>query len=69
MDTMARTMPPEICRKLDGIALAIELAAGRAAIFGDELSEASDRRESAARGPSWLVNQRYGRLMLPTPTK
>jgi predicted ATPase len=43
-------MPPEICRKLDGIALAIELAAGRAAIFGDELSEASDRRESAARG-------------------
>jgi hypothetical protein len=26
MDTMARTMPPEICRKLDGVALAIELA-------------------------------------------
>src|SRR5216684_4115306 len=30
----------------------------------DELSEASDRRESAARGPFWLVNQRYGKLML-----
>src|ERR1700675_1164335 len=30
----------------------------------DELSESSDRRESAARGASWLVNQRYGRLML-----
>ena len=27
-------MVAEICRKLDGIALAIELAAGRAAIFG-----------------------------------
>ena len=34
----------------------------------DELSEASDRRESAARGPVWLVNQRYGRLMLLGPT-
>src|SRR5882757_2866243 len=31
----------------------------------DELSEASDRREGAARGALWLVNQRYGRLMLP----
>src|SRR6202163_2747266 len=28
----------------------------------DELSEASDRREGAARGALWLVNQRYGRL-------
>src|ERR1700688_67713 len=34
----------------------------------DELSEASDRRENAASGPSWLVNQRYGRLMLLSPT-
>src|SRR5882757_6182489 len=30
----------------------------------DELSEASDRREGAVRGALWLVNQRYGRLML-----
>src|ERR1700730_8609526 len=30
----------------------------------DEVSEASDRREGAARGALWLVNQRYGRLML-----
>src|ERR1700730_18562225 len=30
----------------------------------DGLSDAPDRRESAARGASWLVNQRYGRLML-----
>src|SRR5713226_1263291 len=28
---------------------------------------ASDRRESAAKGLLWLVNQRYGRLILPTP--
>jgi hypothetical protein len=33
----------------------------------DELSEASDRRETAATGHFWLVNQRYGRLILPTP--
>jgi hypothetical protein len=35
--------------------------------FLDELSVASDRRESAARGRFWLVNQRYGRLMLLSP--
>src|ERR1700730_11438638 len=35
----------------------------------DGLSDAPDRRESAARGASWLVNQRYGRLMLHRPTK
>jgi hypothetical protein len=33
----------------------------------DELSEASDWRESAPTGPFWLVNQRYGKLMLPSP--
>src|ERR1700722_7247927 len=33
----------------------------------DELSEASGRRESAARDPFWLVNQRYERLMLLSP--
>src|SRR5216683_4841624 len=34
-----------------------------------KLSEASDRRESAARGPFWLVNQRYRRLMLHRATE
>ena len=33
------------------------------------LSEASDRRESASRGPFWLVNQRYRKLILPIPPK
>jgi hypothetical protein len=35
----------------------------------DELSDAPDRREGAARGLFWLVNQRYGRLMLLSPRK
>src|ERR1700739_2534131 len=35
----------------------------------DELSDASDRRENGARNLLWLVNQRYGRLMLPSPTE
>jgi hypothetical protein len=33
----------------------------------DELSVASDRREIAARSPLWLVNQRYGKLILRAP--
>jgi predicted ATPase/DNA-binding winged helix-turn-helix (wHTH) protein len=43
----------EICRKLDGIALAIELAAGRAAIFGV--------RDTAARLGSRLDLLKFGR--------
>jgi predicted ATPase/DNA-binding winged helix-turn-helix (wHTH) protein len=43
----------EICRKLDGIALAIELAAGRAAIFGV--------RDTIARLDSWLDLLKFGR--------
>jgi predicted ATPase/DNA-binding winged helix-turn-helix (wHTH) protein len=43
----------EICRKLDGIALAIELAAGRAAIFGV--------RDTIARLGSWLDLLKFGR--------
>lgn len=43
----------EICRKLDGIALAIELAAGRAAVFGV--------RDTAARLGSRLDLLKFGR--------
>jgi predicted ATPase len=43
----------EICRKLDGIALAIELAAGRAAVFGI--------RDTAARLGSRLDLLKFGR--------
>src|SRR5260221_3758748 len=46
-------MVAEICRKLDGIALAIELAAGRAAIFGG--------RNTAARLGSRLDLLKFGR--------
>jgi predicted ATPase/DNA-binding winged helix-turn-helix (wHTH) protein len=46
-------MIAEICRKLDGIALAIELAAGRAAIFGV--------RNTAARLGSRLDLLKFGR--------
>src|ERR1700730_9992883 len=35
----------------------------------DQLSDAPDRRESAARGLLWLVNQRYGSLMLLSPAE
>jgi len=47
------SMIAEICRKLDGIALAIELAAGRAAIFGV--------RNTAARLGSRLDLLKFGR--------
>jgi hypothetical protein len=33
----------------------------------DEHPRLSDQGESAASGPFWLVNQRYGRLILPIP--
>jgi predicted ATPase/DNA-binding winged helix-turn-helix (wHTH) protein len=46
-------MVAEICRKLDGIALAIELAAGRAAIFGV--------RDTVARLGSHLDLLKFGR--------
>jgi predicted ATPase/DNA-binding winged helix-turn-helix (wHTH) protein len=47
------TVVAEICRKLDGIALAIELAAGRAAIFGV--------RDTIARLDSRLDLLKFGR--------
>ena len=46
-------MVAEICRKLDGIALAIELAAGRAAVFGV--------RNTVARLGSRLDHLKFGR--------